>query len=76
MSEFIVCSNESADEAKIDECDKEGRATGGAETDEGHDSPCAGEDGDDEERQNKGRSKLVVVVEAMDEPCLDHRVSL
>ena len=70
-SQHIVRCDEGADKAEVDECDKQGRAPGRAEAEEGHDGPCAGEDGNDEEDEDEGWGELVVLIEAMDEICLD-----
>jgi len=68
-SQLPVSCNEGADEAEVDECDKESRAAGRPEADEGHDGPCAGEDGDDKEDEDEGWGELVILIEAVDEPC-------
>jgi hypothetical protein len=53
-AELVVCCDEGADEAEVDEGDEERGAAGRAEADEGHDGPGAGEDGDDEEDEDVG----------------------
>jgi hypothetical protein len=67
---YHVCGNEGADEAEVDECDEEGRATSRAEAQQRDDGPGAGQDGDNEQDEDEGGCELVVVVETVDEPCL------
>ena len=69
-AQVVDSCNECAYEAQIDEGDEECRASSRAETNEGRNSPCAGEDRDDEEDQDEGWCKFIVVIVAMNEPCL------
>lgn len=70
MSQLPVCCNEGAHEAEIDKGDEEGGAAGRAKAHECHNGPCAGEDRNNEEHEDEGWGELVVVIEAVDEPCL------
>jgi hypothetical protein len=69
-AELVDAGDEGAHEAQVDEGDEEGRAAGRAEADERHEGPCEGQHRDDEEDEDEGGCQLVVLVEAVNEPCL------
>ena len=70
MAKVIYCGDEGADEAEVDESNEEGRSSGGAQSDECSNGPCACQNRYNKEDEDEARRELIVVVESINEPCL------
>lgn len=69
-AKLIDCCNEGSEEAEIDEGDKDRRALGAAEPEQGVEAPEHREGADNKEDQDIRRCQLVIVEEAIDKICL------
>lgn len=69
-AEVVDTSNEGTHEAKVDESDEECRSPRGSQSGQRRQRPRGRKDGDNEQDKDGGWSQKVVIVVAVNEPCL------